>query len=176
MKSPSFTASLISFDDLRGSVPQAADLIDTVEGQYPGASPRVRFWEVQRQLMNLLIGGLIEGTVQAAKDSRIETIADLRALEHRIAQLSPQPAIVHSHLKQLLASRAYSAPHLSAERRSAVEKIRRLFAFLVENPHLVSAGYREHLEETPPHRVICDYIAGMTDGYFNRVYFELLGD
>jgi dGTPase len=171
----SFAASLISFDDLRDFVPRAAELIDTVEGQYPGASPRVRFWEVQRQLMNLLIGGLIEGTVQAASDSRVETIADVRALDHRIAQLSPEPAIVHSQLKQLLASRAYCAPHLAIERRAAVEKIQRLFVFLVENPGLVSAGYREHLAENPPHRVVCDYIAGMTDAYFNRVYFELLG-
>jgi dGTPase len=172
----SFAASLISFEHLRDFVPRAAELIDNIETQYPGASPRVRFWEVLRQLMNLLIGGLIEGTAQAATDSRIESIADLRALDGRIAQLSPQPAIVHSELKRLLASRAYSAPHLAAERGLAAEKIQRLFGFLTENPHLVSAGYREHLEEVPPHRVICDYIAGMTDAYFNRVYFELLGD
>ena len=85
----SFAASLISFDDLRDSVPLAEELIDKIETQYPGASPRVRFWEVQRQLMNLLIGGLIEGTVQAADRFRVETIADVRALDHRIAKLSP---------------------------------------------------------------------------------------
>jgi dGTPase len=172
----SFAASLISFDDLRDSVPLAEELIDKIETQYPGASPRVRFWEVQRQLMNLLIGGLIEGTVQAAADSKVETIADVRALDHRIAKLAHEPAILHSQLKHLLVSRAYSAPHLAAERRTAVEKIRQLFAFLMENPRLVSAGYREHLEEASSHRVICDYIAGMTDAYLNRVYFELLTD
>jgi dGTPase len=170
----SFAASLISFNELRDAVPDAGALIDQVETQYPAASPRVRFWEVQRQLMNLLIGGLIEGTVQAATESRIETTADVRSLDRRIAQLSPEPAVVHSQLKQLLVSRAYSAPHLAAERQSAVEKMRRLFAFLLEHPRLVSAGYREHLEEVPRHRVICDYIAGMTDAYFNRMYLELL--
>jgi dGTP triphosphohydrolase len=27
----------------------------------------------------------------------------------------------------------------------------------------------------PLHRLVCDYIAGMTDGYFERVYTAVLG-
>ena len=43
------------------------ELSEQIDTQFPGASDRVRFWEVQRQLMNFLIGGLIEGTVAAAE-------------------------------------------------------------------------------------------------------------
>ncbi len=172
----SFAASLISFDDLRQFVPRAAELIDTAETQYPGASDRVRFWEVQRQLMNLLIGGLIQGTVEAATDSGAQSVEDVRRLNGRIARLSPETAELNAQLKELLVTRAYSCAGLMADRGDAVKKVKTLFEFFVQNPERVSAGYRAHLEDTPAHRVVCDYIAGMTDSYLLRQHAELLTD
>ena len=34
---------------------------------------------------------------------------------------------------------------------------------------------REQYEHAPVHRVVCNYIAGMTDGFFRRTYRQLLG-
>jgi dGTPase len=171
----SFTASLISFDDLRERVPQVGEMIEAAQTQYPGASTRLQFWEVQRQLMNLLIGGFIQGTIAAATSAQVQTSADVRSLDRRIARLSPETEQLKSQLKQLLTELAYSAKELVADRNRAVERVRDLFRFLMEHPQRVSAGYREHLEDTPAHRVVCDYLAGMTDAYLMRVYSELLG-
>ncbi|HEY7209976.1 MAG TPA: dNTP triphosphohydrolase [Bryobacteraceae bacterium] len=170
----SFAAGLISFEDLRAFVPQCADLIDAVETQFPGASERVRFWEVQRGLMNRLIGGFIEGTVQAAQTSGVKSVDDVRALDHRIAQLSPETARLSADLKTLLIKRAYSCTSLVEDRHAASKKLRSLFEFLLEHPENVSSGYREQLDDIPVHRVVCDYIAGMTDAYLVRVHDELL--
>jgi dGTPase len=169
-----FAASLISFDDMREFVPRAAALIDAAETQYPGASDRLRFWEVQRQLMNLLIGGLIQGTRDAAANCKARSVEDLRCLNERIARLAPETAELNAELKELLVTRAYSCSNLVADRNDAVKKVQALFEFLVQNPERVSAGYREHLADTPAHRVVCDYIAGMTDAYLLRVHAELL--
>ncbi len=169
----SFAAGLISFDDLRDCVPRARELIDMVETQYPGASDRVRFWEVQRQLMNLLIGGFIEGTVEAAALSGVETPEDIRTLESRVAQFTPETSELNLQLRKLLVERSYSCAHLVGDRVAAVEWVRKVFEFLVEHPERVSSGYREHLDDVPVHRVVCDYIAGMTDAYLVRVHREL---
>lgn len=171
----SFAAGLITFEDMREFAPQAAQLIDTAETQYPGASERIRFWEVQRQLMNRLIGGLIEGTVAAAERWGVRSAQDVRALGERLAQMSPETAQLSRDLKRLLVTRAYSCAHLVEDREAALVKMRELFEFLMEHPTDVSAGYREHLEESPAHRVVCDYIAGMTDAYLLKVHAELLG-
>ncbi len=170
----SFAVGLISFDDLRQHVPAACDLIDAVHTQYPGASDRVRFWEVQRQLMNLLIGGLIEGTLRAAERFGVQSVEDVRMLDRRIAQLSPETADLNLQLRRLLVNRSYSCASLMDNREAAVEKMRAVFEFLIEHPERVSSGYREHLQDMPPHRVICDYLAGMTDAYLLRVHSELL--
>lgn len=171
----SFAAGLISFEDLAQAVPQAAEFIETAETQYPGASDRVRFWEVQRRLMNLLIGGLIEGTRAASAEAGVESLEDVRGLPHRVAGFSQETAQTNRQIKQLLITRAYSGKHLIDERQTARTKLRALFEFLLEYPARVSAGYREHLEDTPAHRVVCDYLAGMTDAYLNRVHAGCLG-
>jgi dGTPase len=149
--------------------------MEQVETQFPGASDRVRFWEVLRPIMNLLVGGLIEGTVSAAQTAGAETVEDVRKLPYRIARMTPQTADLNARLKSLLVTHVYANQQLIADRNSAVQKLGELFEFLVSNPDRISAGYREHLSETPVHRVVCDYLAGMTDGYLMRTYDELIG-
>ena len=36
-------------------------------------------------------------------------------------------------------------------------------------------AYAELAQRVPKHRVVCDYIAGMTDHYLLRLHAELLG-
>ena len=50
-----------------------------------------------------------------------------------------------------------------------------MFDYLLEHPDQVSARYRERLEFEPVRRVVCDYIAGMTDNYFMKTYNAIMG-
>lgn len=170
-----FSACLFSIEDIREAIPAFRQLAEEVDTQFPGASDRVRFWEVQRQLMNVLIGGLIDGTFQAAEDAGVETVEDVRSLEHRLATLTAEAAEISGQMKALLVTKVYAYGQLVEDRSTAAGKMGELFTFLIEHPECVSAGYRENLQETPVHRVVCDYLAGMTDGYLLRVYEELLG-
>jgi dGTPase len=135
----------------------------------------VRFWEVQRQIMNFLIGGLIDGTLRAAEAAGVETVDDVRSLDYRLARFTPEAAEINRQLKGMLVSHVYADVQLMEDRGAYVVKLGDLFDYLVKHPECMSSGYREHLETTPVHRVVCDYIAGMTDAYFTRIYRELLG-
>jgi dGTPase len=170
----SFAAGLITFDDMRDFMPDSVEWIEAAETQFPGATERLRFWEVQRHLMNRLIGGFIEGTLTAVETSGAQNMDDLRALDYRVAQFSPETARLNANLKRLLQQRAYCCPALVEERQAAAMNVRSVFEFLLEHPEKVSPGYREQLEETPAHRVVCDYIAGMTDAFLLRIHGELL--
>jgi dGTPase len=50
-----------------------------------------------------------------------------------------------------------------------------LFRYFEQDPARLPEAYVERTREEPAHRVICDYIAGMTDAYFNRIYRESIG-
>jgi dGTPase len=169
-----FSAGLLSVEEIANAAPVAARLVEQIDTQFPGVSARVRFWEVQRQLMNLLIGGLIDGTVQAAARAGVHELEDLRALDYRVAQLTPDAADLNRQLRALLVESVYSHPQLSGERNMAVKKMSELFNFLIEQPEHISRGYREHFSSMPVERVVCDYIAGMTDAFLMHVHQELL--
>ena len=53
--------------------------------------------------------------------------------------------------------------------------IAELFGFLIAGPEHMPEHYLEQSAGLPAHRVVCDYIAGMTDGFFHRTYEQLLG-
>ena len=48
------------------------------------------------------------------------------------------------------------------------------FNFLVANPAALPASYQEKVEHEKLVRVVCDYIAGMTDHYIEDVRKKLL--
>jgi len=45
-----------------------------------------------------------------------------------------------------------------------------LFEYYLAHPEKLPQNYVDALAASPLHRVVCDYIAGMTDGYFLRCY------
>jgi dGTPase len=73
-------------------------------------------------------------------------------------------------LKQFLATKVYTAPELSRDRARSMERISELFRYFLSCPGRLPEAYQARAEEEPLHRVICDYIAGMTDNFFDRVY------
>ena len=171
-----FSAGLFSIEAIRQEVMLFDHLAERVDTQFPGATERVRFWEVQRQIMNSLIGGLIDGTRAAVDAARVETLDDIRSLDIRLAVLTPEAKEVNQQLRALLVAHLYSHPGLVHDRELAVVKLGSLFEYLIAHPERVSPGYRESLKEEAPERVVCDYLAGMTDAYFHKVYGELIGD
>jgi dGTPase len=171
-----FSAGLFTFQQIGEAVPLFGELSEQIDTQFPGATNRVRFWEVQRQLMNFLIGGLIQGTVSAAEEAGVQTADDVHELDHRIARLTDEALAINRQMRGLLISHVYADAQLIHDRKVAQKRLGRLFEFLVQHPDCVSRGYREALRDRPVHRVVCDYIAGMTDQYFLKQYRALVPD
>lgn len=168
-----YSAGLLSLDELSAAVPAFAELREQVSTSFPGASEQVQFWEIRRQLINILIGGLIEGTRDAAGRVGVETAQDVRLLGHRLAGLTPQASEIRKQIKTLLLARVYAQGKLREERSEALEKMGELFEFFLEHPDRMPAAHEDTFGE-PLHRIVCDYVAGMTDAYLLRMRAALL--
>jgi dGTPase len=77
-------------------------------------------------------------------------------------------------LKQFLHHTLYYSEPMASERRRSATQIAELFEFWIAHPDKLPANYVESLANAPVHRAVCDYIAGMTDGYFLRCYQQTL--
>src|ERR1044071_4037738 len=64
-----FAAGMLTAEDVAACVPQYAGIYEMVETQFPGASARERFQEGLRHLVDMLAGGLMEGTAARARES-----------------------------------------------------------------------------------------------------------
>ena len=170
-----FGARIFTIGQIGEAIPSFAKLAEATETQFPGAPEHIRFWEIQRHLMNVLVGGLIRGTAHAAEASQVQNAADLRELPYRVAKFTPEAAEISQQMRALLVARVYSYTQLIEHRSAVVEKLRSLFEYLLESPDRLSPRFRERLQEEPVHRVVCDYLAGMTDAYLLRCHRELLG-
>ena len=92
----------------------------------------------------------------------------------RLAAFAPEEAETSRQLKRFLYEKVYAAPALVEERARSLAMIGKLFQFFLERPHRLPQPYSEQANHTPAHRVVCDYIAGMTDGFFRRTYEQTI--
>jgi dGTPase len=170
-----FSAGLLTGRQTPESVPEYAAIADEIETQFPGATARERFQECLRRLIDLLVTGLIQGTAEAAAASGARDVDDVRRHRGRIAAFTPEAGTANQGLKQFLHRHVYSSKALARERARSTAMIAELFTFLLEEPDRLPEAYREQSRTEPLHRMVCDYIAGMTDGFFYRTYEQMLG-
>jgi len=161
-----YFAGLIQSDDARRSVEKIGELDEILTQQYPGATERVRMHEIVRGLINWLVSGLIEGTVEAGRG--LGDVDDVRRNAKRVACFSAETAAGSLQLKGFLRRSVYESDRLVANRKQSAELIASLFDIFLEHPNRLPVSYLEESAGQPLHRAVCDYIAGMTDGFLIR--------
>ncbi|MGP0074749.1 MAG: dGTP triphosphohydrolase [Bryobacteraceae bacterium] len=170
-----FSAGLFAIEDAIQWVPELGRRWEEVESQFPGASEREQFQEALRGLLDWLVSGLLQGTLEAADAASVANVNDVRAYPRRLASFTLPAHTANRTLKQFLHHTLYYSEPMASERRRSATKIAELFEFWIANPEKLPENYVESLARSPVHRVVCDYIAGMTDGYFERCYQQMMG-
>jgi dGTPase len=165
-----FEGGLLAAETIATEVPAWAEIVDAVETQFPGASERERFQESVRHLIDGLVSAFIQGTVAATEAASVKTAGDVRAHPERLAQFTRAGRETSLAMKRFLYTHVYASETLAAGRATSMEQVSRLFGYLMEHPDAYQAG-RETAGHSP--RAVCDFIAGMTDRYFQRFYSGL---
>jgi dGTPase len=168
-------AGLLHPGEVAAESPNYGDLYQAAQRQFPDAPESARFHETLRGLIDSLVSGLVEGTLRRASEAGVETVEDVRRHPARLAAFTPETETANRDLKQFLHRRVYTAPGLRAERERAAAMIAGLFDFFLEHPDRLPAAHRESIPAEPAYRVVCDYLAGMTDSFFQRTYHQMLG-
>lgn len=169
-----YAAGLFDMDSVSHAVPQYDEIRREMESRYPDAPEKIVFQETLRRLVDWLVSGFIEGTREAATAAGVSNCDEVRGHARRLARISAAASATNLALKTFLRENMYYAATLIAEREVASRHVAELFEFYVQRPEALPENYRTETETMPLHRVVCDYIAGMTDGYFRRTYQQVL--
>ena len=171
----SFEARLLDVDLLRGQVPLFAEMEAVVDREHPHGRGKLKFNETLKRVLDHLATDLIQSTAQRACSAGVASVDDVRRHPSRLAGFSPQTAEQNADLKRFLLAHVYSHPAIVEDRERSVQALDALFLYFLEHPDKMPPFYAEEVRREPVHRVVCDYIAGMTDHFLLRQHQEHLG-
>jgi dGTPase len=158
-------AMLLTLDQMREGVPVFAGLYEEVSRLYPEASEKLRFNETLKRVLDRLVSDLISNSREAISASGVRSVDEVRALPQRLFAFSPEVAQGQQQLRSFLYQMLYLSSDLKPEKEQAEQVITELFSFFMQSPQELPSAYQEKAEHEPVYRVVCDYIAGMTDNY-----------
>ena len=170
-----YEAHVLDIEMICAEVPLFARFYEEVERSHPHGLEKLKFNEAAKRLLDYLATGLIENTQSVVAASGVQRVEDVRHAPRRLAGFSASMAAENAALKKFLLARLYNNPAIVGDREHSVEALTQLFDFYVEHPAAMPKAYAELAQRAPEYRVVCDYIAGMTDHFLLRQYTELLG-
>ena len=150
-------------------------LYRAIDRKYPTAREKLKFNEALKAMLNILVTDLIDSTRRRLAEARVRSLAEVRAQPRRLVGLGLRRARDNKELKDFLSVNLYSHPQVGSERKAIVRCMRRLFRYYLEHPRRLPPFYVAQSQKEPLHRVVCDYIAGMTDNYLLLQYRKHLG-
>jgi dGTPase len=160
-----YEAHLLTLDQIREGVPVFERFFREVVQIYPDVPGKLQFNEALKRVFNRMAGDLITHTQARLKQAGIETLADVRAHRDRLAAFNPEVEAERKQIKDFLYENLYYSPSLAGEKDDAERIVTELFAFWMSNPSALPHYYQEKAEQESLPRVVCDYIAGMTDHF-----------
>ena len=158
------TSRLIKEDKLSG-IPLWKDVLKSVKADYPNISGKIRKSQIIRKLINLEVTDLIKNTERRLKKFKIKSPADVRKFPERIVCFGRGMAEARQPLREFLVNELYQHYRVVRMSKKACRFIKDLFNVYTENPEQLPSSQSKRLKKEGKHRVVCDYIAGMTDRY-----------
>ncbi len=169
-----FEAKVWGLETLRSKIPLFERFYQEVAELYPRASAKLQFNETLKRILDHLIGELMQNSLAAIEREGISSLEQVRGYPRRLIGFSPEAEAQKNVIKKFLYQNLYLHPSFLPEKEQGTQMVQDLFRFYLEHPERMPRWYAEQTAREPKHRVVCDYIAGMTDHYIRKLYQQLL--
>ncbi len=167
------TSKMLEPGDLSG-VTLWRTVTESALSEYTGISPTMLRHESIRRIINWQVSDLIDSIGQNLKEMGISNREELAQANGRVAAFSPEMEEMNGELKMFLRENLYAHYRVTRMAEKAQRILTDLFNAYVDKPkQLPPSTYRKIGEGGDVKRVICDYMAGMTDKFALEEYKKL---
>jgi len=171
-------AELFSTDEI-AELPILRDCFAAVDQKYPGLNYYRRRHEALRRFFGILVDDVMAVARHNLADLDPHTAQDIRDAGRPMVRFSDGLWQDLKVIRKFLFTRMYRAPSVVVVRKDVTMKIKALFPLFMERPDLLPKQWRKDVaevrDETALARIVCDYIAGMTDRFALQQYDDLIG-
>ncbi|TAH52411.1 MAG: deoxyguanosinetriphosphate triphosphohydrolase [Chloroflexota bacterium] len=126
-----------------------------------------------RWLVNEFVTDFVNHTNARLVENKIQSVQDVRAFGAPLAGFSEPFSARIKPLQEFLFTRFYRQYRVMRMASKAEQVIEKLFKAYLAEPQLLPPKTQARLAQEIPERVVCDYIAGMTDRYALDEYAKL---
>ncbi|SDG96357.1 deoxyguanosinetriphosphate triphosphohydrolase [Roseospirillum parvum] len=149
-------------------VPLVAPILAEVRGRYPGLESSRLIHETVRRLISAMVGDLCAETTRRLERDKPTSAAEVRAAGHPMVAFSEEMAANDRAFKAFLFPNMYRHHRVNRMTSKARRVVYELFDQFLAEPRLLPSPWQgDRLAPEAPEtaRVVCDYIAGMTDRF-----------
>jgi dGTPase len=169
-----FEAKLLKLSQIRERIPGFDGHYAEAERKYPAAPEKLKFNEALKRVLDRFVTNLIENTQRTVREAGVASLDELRGFPARLAAFSPEVEAERREAKKFLYETLYNSKPLEPEKRHAEKMITEVFRYLMARPDGLPHAYQERTRDENQARVVCDYIAGMTDHYIEDLRKKLV--
>ena len=160
-----FRAGFISLDDLK-NIELFSEIIKEINSDYKSIDNYMIVKELIRRLIGLMVNDLIKNTKKNISKVNPKNSEEIRSHNGLIASFSDFFISQDTQIRNFLRSRVYEHNSIEKERVKSMRIIEEIFSKLIKNIDLLPTKLKEKCDSPYSKitaRVICDYIASMTD-------------
>jgi dGTPase len=172
-----FRAGFITLSDLKG-INFLSEIINQINSEFKDIDDHMIVKELIRRLIGLMIDDLIKETRKNINSFSPKSAEDIRGHLFPVASFSDFFIKQDEEIRTFLKSRVYEHNSIKSERLNSMKIIEGLFTKLINNIDLLPKDLRKKCD-TPKSkisaRVVCDYIASMTDRSAVENYAKIYG-
>jgi dGTPase len=171
-------AGLFHLADL-DDVPLIGPILTGVRADWPGIDDTLTRMEAVRRMIGAMVDDVMTETERRAQSAKLRSAADVRGLGRALVAFSPQMFEDLSRLREFLFERMYRHWRVNRTRSQARRILADMFQLFLSEPDVLPAAWGVKAmaaDEEGRARIICDYIAGMTDRFAieeHRKLFQL---
>lgn len=160
-------SGILSIEQLL-DLPLVGDVFRRCRERHPDISQDILIHEAVREMIGLMVGDVLEESRRRLKESGAQSPEEVRALDMPVVAFSDDMMEMLSAVRRFLYANMYLHYKVKRMKEKGKMVVRELFAAFLDDPMLLPTDLYKacegpRMEGTA--RIVCDYIAGMTDRY-----------
>jgi dGTPase len=165
---------LVRIDELSG-LPLIRESLEFVDQKHPQLEAGMQRKALVHRLLDLQVTDLLEALGRSLPQFKFRSAAEVCQSEFLI-EPSHDLAGKKKELETFLYEKVYRHPKLLKMRTQAQSRIRNLYHCYQQNPRLFPEKYIARANKIGIGRMAGEYIAGMTDRFFEQTYHQITGN
>jgi len=160
-------AGLFNLDEL-AETPLIGPHVKSTWADYPDCEPGIVRLEAVRRMIGAMVDDVMAETRRRAEADKVSSPEDVRMLGHALVSFSRDMIEDLAVLRRFLMERMYRHWKVNRTRSQARRILAEMFQLFMAEPDVLPAEWfarAQGRDEAGRARVVCDYIAGMTDRF-----------